>query len=76
MLRTKTFILPAHFASFLVNGDASSLSMDDVDEIELFKAKHNLLDCVDCSEDSWFSWRNDLNNLGGDVMEFTFEVGE
>jgi hypothetical protein len=50
--------------------------MDDVDEIELFKAKHNLLDCVDCSEDSWFSWRNDLNDLGGDVMEFTFEVGE
>jgi hypothetical protein len=76
MLRTKTFILPAHFASFLVNGDASSLSMDDVDEIELFKAKRNLLSCVDCSEDSWFSWRNDLNNLGGDVMRFTFNAVE
>jgi hypothetical protein len=75
MLRTKTFILPAHFASFLVNGDASSLSMDDVDEIELFKAKRNLLDCINWSE-QYFSWRNDLNAFGGDVMEFTFEVME
>jgi len=75
-MRTRNFVLPAHFASYLINGDASYLSMDDVDEIELFKAKRNLLGCVDCSEDSWFSWRNDLNDLGGDVMEFTFEVGE
>lgn len=76
MRKTKTFILPAFYASFLVNGDASSLNVAEVGEIKRFMAKHNLLNCVDCSEDSWFSWTNDMNNLGGDVMEFTFTVGE
>lgn len=76
MLRTRTFTLPAFYASFLVNGDASSLNVAEVGEIKRFMAKRNLFNCVDCSEDSWFSWRNDLNNLGGDVMEFTFNVME
>jgi hypothetical protein len=75
MLRTRTFTLPAFYASFLVNGDATSLELYEVHDILAFTEKHNLLNCVDCSE-QYFSWRNDLNDLGGDVMEFTFEVGE
>ena len=71
-MRTRNFVLPAHFASYLINGDASSLSMDDVDAIEHFMAKRNLSDCIDCSEDSWFAWVNDMYYIGGDVMRFTF----
>jgi hypothetical protein len=73
-MRTRNFVLPAHFASYLINGDASSLSMDDVDAIEHFMAKRNLLGCIDCSEESWFSRSNDLENLGSDVMRFTFSA--
>jgi hypothetical protein len=76
MLKIKTFILPAHFASYLINGDASSLNVTEVDEIEDFMEKRNLYDCIDCSEDSWFAWVNDMNYIGGDVMRFTFNAVE
>jgi hypothetical protein len=74
-MRTRNFVLPAHFASFLVNGNSTSLELEEVSDMVAFTEKHNLLNCIDCSE-QYFSWRNDLNDLGGDVMEFTFEVGE
>jgi len=75
-MKTKIFILPAHFASYLVNGDATSLEQNEINEIVAFTEKHNLLNCIDCTDESWFAWRNDMNNLGGDVMEFTFKAGE
>jgi hypothetical protein len=71
MLKTKAFILPAYFALFLVNGDASSLESQEVRDILAFTEKHNLLNCVDCSE-QYFSWSNDFDKCGGFVMEFTF----
>lgn len=75
-MKTKTFTLPSFYASFLVNGDASGLELQEIRDIVAFTEKHNLLNCVNCSEELGFSWRNDMNNLGGDVMEFTFEVGK
>ena len=75
-MKARNFVLPAHFASYLINGDASSLNVEEVDEIEDFMTKHNLYDCIDCSEDSWVQWNNDMNYIGGDVMRFTFNAVE
>lgn len=66
------FRLPAHWASYLINNDSSGLSRQEIDEVDAWLEANNLNlnSFVDCGE-SFFSWRNDANNLGGEVAEFT-----
>lgn len=66
------FTLPAHWASYLINNDATGLSRQEVDEVDAWLEANNLSlnSFVDCGE-SFFSWKNDANNLGGEVAEFT-----
>lgn len=72
-MKTITYTLPAYWASYLINGDASGLEDSDEEQIRAFMASHrDIGSCMDCSEESWFSHRNDANALGGDVCEFTF----
>jgi len=65
--------LPSHYASYLINADASGLNDDEQAEIDSFILESAVGLCVGCSEDSWFAASNDLNNLGADVCEFYFE---
>lgn len=71
-----TYVLPAYYASALVNNDYSGV--DSLAECEI---KHWLANiqpgyCVDCSE-PFFSHNNDMNNFAGDVCNFKFvETGE
>lgn len=66
----ETYTLPAYWASYLVNGDASGYTDEEIAEIDTFCKGKGC--CVGCSDDSEFSWRNDVNKLGGDVKEFYF----
>ena len=67
--------LPAHWASYLINGDASGLKKGEQEKIDAFLARHDLPFPVSCSDETRFSWRNDANIcLGGDVLDFTFLV--
>lgn len=66
--------LPAYYASYLINGDASGLTDAEQIAIDKFILKQTGIGlCVGCSNDSWFAGSNDLGNLGADVMEFYFE---
>ena len=71
-IETETYILPAYWASALINNDWSG--MDDQEEQEL----NNWLEqvkpgsCVGCSDYGYFSYRNDAGMLAGDVLEFYF----
>ena len=75
-MKTATVTLPTYLASALINGDLSGL---DTPEDQLaYEAACELAEggsYVDCSEESWFSWSNDLpgaaGSLGSDVAEFT-----
>ena len=71
--RIEKFILPAYWASYLINDDESGLEGEDQYYADQFMARHNLPAPVSCSDESWFSRHNDSGNgLGGDVLEFTF----
>ena len=65
--------LPSHYASYLINGDASGLNDAEQVEIDSFILKADVGLCIGCSDDSWFAASNDLDNLGAAVMEFYFE---
>lgn len=75
-MTTVTYTLPAYWASYLINGDASGIDEDDKAAADAFIAKHNLPGPVSCSEESWFARSNDASRLGGDVLEYTFLLPE
>jgi hypothetical protein len=78
-INTVIYKLPAHFASYLINADASGLEDSEQNEIDAWverrMAYHNtrVFRCVDCGE-QYFTWHNDLDGLGNDVAEFTFQI--
>lgn len=74
-MKTKLeFTLPACWASYLINGDASGMPDEDKAQCDAFLKGKGLPAPVSCSDESWFSWRNDATKLGGDVMDFFFLV--
>lgn len=72
----ETYDLPAYWASYLINGDASGMSDTDRAICGDFLAVRGLraADCLNVSDDTWFAWRNDATDLGGDVATFTFRA--
>ena len=75
MLIPLTYTLPAYWASYLINGDASGISYQDKTQADSFLEREKLPFPVSCSDESWFAWHNDSgNNLGGDVLEYTFLI--
>lgn len=75
-METQTYILPAYWASGLMNNDWTGCAKLDKAEAEKFLSDKNLPGPVSCSDDQYFKWGNDANNIGGDVLEFTFLVNE
>jgi hypothetical protein len=78
-LKTETYTLPSHWASYLINGDPTSFDLykdgdAEIKRIDRFLKRNNLGFCLDCSEDEEFSWSNDAGELAGSTAEFTFEV--
>lgn len=75
-IEIEEFTLPAHWASFLVNGDDSGLERADRQEIEEWERRVERrgwsFHCVDVSEDTFFARRNDANTLGATCARFTF----
>jgi hypothetical protein len=65
--------LPAYYASYLINDDPSGLTDAEQIAVDKFILESDVGGCIGCSDDSWFAWSNDMDNLGGDVMEFYFE---
>jgi len=76
--------LPAYWASYLINGDATGFDYhntpDDPNagdryqaEVDAWLESEGNPWVVDCGP-SHFSWRNDANNMGGDVCEYVAHV--
>ncbi|HYG24470.1 MAG TPA: hypothetical protein VEH04_16955 [Verrucomicrobiae bacterium] len=73
-LEPVTYTLPASWASYLINGDASGLEDGESSRIDYWLLSHNLPSPVDCSEEAHFARSNDATQLGGDVLEYTFLI--
>ena len=67
--------LPAHWASYLMNGDASGLETGERERIDAFLASENLGSPVDCESESSFCRSCDApGELAGDMLLFRFPV--
>ena len=74
-LLTETYTLPAHWASYLINGDDTGLEFwESLEIVHWLKGRPWLGECLDCKNEEEFSWKNDANDLGGSTAEFTFQV--
>ena len=83
MIKTFTVNLPAHWASYLINGDATSFFLYDDGDAEIERidqwCEQNSGYCLDVSEDSHFmpfGSRDCPGELPGDYAEYTFQVME
>jgi len=75
-IKTIEYKLPAHWASYLFNNDASGLEDGEQEEIDSFIERESSpfpIHFVDCGE-SYFSRSNDANSMGGDVCDYTAQV--
>ena len=81
-IKTETYRLPAHWASYLINDDASSFSLNDdggdaeIKAINRWCQDMEVGPCVGCSDEPYFAHWNDGPNAyqGDDVLDYTFEV--
>ncbi len=68
---------PSHWASYLINGDASGMSGEDLSQCNgwLEEEFGEAADAVDC-EDAGFRWRHDASRhaLAADCQTYTFLV--
>lgn len=80
--RLETFDLPAFWASYFINGDASGLTDAEQRDADAWWAENLPADvpvsCVDCSEDPDFRRYHDADRyvLPCDCLTYTFLVHE
>ena len=79
-MNIETYTLPAYWASYLINNDASGTNDFDVSDCDEFidsiLEKNTRASCIGCGEESYFLKTNDSRNgLWGDVLDYTFDIG-
>jgi hypothetical protein len=71
---TMTVALPAYWTTALFNEDYSGLDEGEEEQIEKFLTPllaEGWYPC-DVSGESYFSYRNDATDMGGDVLDYVF----
>ena len=63
------YTLPAYWASYLINNDATGLEEGEQETIDTFLVREGIAFVHDCGEPS-FAHCNDATSLGGDVCEY------
>lgn len=71
---TEDYTLPAHWAGYLINGDATGLSDEEQAECDAWLARERPGYCVGENGEPEFARANDANSLGCDVVVFTFQI--
>jgi hypothetical protein len=73
-IETITYILPAHWASALINGDESGFTDEESEALEAWLTYENAGSCFDVSFVPFFSSTHDARFyvLACDCLEFTF----
>ena len=66
--------MPAFWASYLINGDASGMTADERTACDAYLEKEGIVDVLDCEDEAHFSWSFDLHGgdcAGGDLLRYT-----
>lgn len=75
MIKTEEFLLPVHWASYLINNDASGYE-DDEQEIDEWVTCNAPGPCIGCADESELCRQGDDGGLMCDRAVFTFQVIE
>jgi len=73
------FAMPAHWASYLINGDASGLDDGEIATIEAYLSANGDPRIFDTEGEPYFSWsfgRNGGNADGGDLVDYVVELND
>lgn len=74
-IKTETYTLPAYWAPYFINGDATGHDGDEIQEMRDFMKNHpHLGEALGCSAHPEFRMRNDATDLGCDCLDFYFPV--
>lgn len=76
MIKTEEFLLPAHWASYLINNDASGYEDDEETEIVQWLVCNAPGPCVGCADESELCRQGDDGGLMCERAVFTFQVIE
>lgn len=72
---TETYTLPACWASYLINGDATGMEDGEQEGVDSWLEAHPWLgECLSVENDEEFAWDNDADDIAGSVADFTFPV--
>lgn len=73
-MTTETVKMPAAWASYLINGDASGLEPGERPKIDAYLKAQKIGDVLACEDEAHFSWSFDLyggDAEGGELLEYT-----
>lgn len=74
-MKTVKYLLPAHWASYLINCDVSGYTDEEAEAIDKWEVANAPGPCIDCGEEG-FTWRGDDGVQGAQRSVFTFVVIE
>jgi hypothetical protein len=68
----------AHWASYLINNDSSSLDDSERALADTWRKLNRIASVIDCEDEARFSWHFGLHTgsdfAGGEVVDYTCEV--
>ena len=71
-LESITYTLPAHWASYLINNDASGINGSDKAQADKFLIENGLPWPVSCSDEAYFDKHPDCGGLPCSVLDYSF----
>lgn len=73
-IKIEEFLLPAHWASYLINGDATGYGDAELAEIDEWETMNAPGPCIGCADFVDFCWGGDDGLVGAERTTFTFQV--
>lgn len=70
---------PAHWAPYLINGDISGLTDEDIEAINLWLEREGVAEVLSCGDEAYFTWHMklhcpELGCNGGSVLDYTVSL--
>lgn len=72
IIKTKNWRIPAYYASAIINDDYTGLNDEEEKILNNFLKNEirGTLTLENMEQEPFFSWYNDITNLGSDVLDF------
>lgn len=68
---TETYVLPAHWACAIINGDTSGMEDEEIEVMDDWFKQNGQPNIVSCDGEPYFSHSNEACTLACDVFDYT-----